>query len=272
LITSTLFQQRFQDVVKKVDQTIGSYLKSASEEKVHDARTAIRRFEAASELLSKSLRSGQIGRYRDSCKKFFKITTEIRDHDIIRDKLVGYDEMKSYDQIFTRIARRRKKLLSRSRKAALKIKSCQPELNADRLRETKLRKKFDKLVSKSNTKIQSLLPLVLSDSKNIEELHLLRKACKRLRYLLEIDSSGEGVPTLIDLLRKWQNLLGRIHDSDITIDYLMRLEERKSVVRVITSERNVRNQAYLEFVNLFVKSSPAGSEVRLEKLSQIFPP
>lgn len=134
---------------------------------------------------------------------------------------------------------------------AAKIESSESKLDTSRLREAKLQRRFDKVVSKLNGKMQSFLPLVLGDPKNIEELHLLRKTCKRLRYMLEIDPTREGFPASIDLLRKWQDMLGGIHDSDIVIDFLVSLKGPKSVADVLSKERNNRSLAYKEFVSLF---------------------
>ncbi len=246
-----MFRKKFDNDVKRVNRRVVSYLKSPSEENIHDVRTAIRRLEATSKILSKSLRRGKLSRYLGLCKDFFKINTKLRDIDIIRAKLLEYPEARAQKQIFALLKDRRERLLLRSTRIAAKIKSSESKLDTTHLREAKLQKRFDKIVSKQNSKIQSLLPLVLEDPKNIEELHLLRKTCKRLRYVLEIDSAQEGFPALIELLRKWQDLLGKIHDSDITIDYLMSLKRAKLVADVLAKERNARNQSYDEFVSPF---------------------
>lgn len=255
MITAASFQKKFESDIKRVNRRIESYLESSSEEKIRDVRTSIRRLEAASKLLSRVLRRGRVSKYLDLCKKFFKISTELRDLDIIQAKLSVCVELKLHKSTFKRIKNRRKRLIVRSRKVALKIKSRRPELDASRIRESKLRKRFDKVVFELNGDLQYLLPLVLKDSENVKELHSFRKTCKRVRYLLEVDPMREGSSTLIDLLRKWQDLLGEIRDSDITIDYLMRLRKTKSVAEALAKERSVRDHAYEKFVSLFGKDT-----------------
>jgi CHAD domain-containing protein len=49
-----------------------------------------------------------------------------------------------------------------------------------------------------------------ADPRNVEELHDMRIAVKRVRYLLEIAGSGDGVTAAKQL----QELLGEIHDCD----------------------------------------------------------
>ncbi len=266
MITAASFQKKFESDIKRLDSRIESYLKSASEEKIRDVRTAIRRLEATSKLLSRVLRRGHVSKYLNLCKKLFKISTELRDLDIIQAKLSGYIELKSHKSTFTRIRNRRKALLISSRKVALKIKGRKPKLDASHIRESKLRKRFDKVAFELNGDLQLLLPLVLKDPENVKELHLFRKTCKRLRYLLEVDPLREGSSTLIDLLRKWQDLLGEIRDSDITIDYLMHLGETKSVAVALAGERNVRDHTYEKFVSLFGKDTQGLKELCFQQI------
>ena len=255
MITAASFKKKFESDIERVDRRIESYLDSSSEEKIRDVRTAIRRLEANSKLMSRVLRRGRVSKYLDLCKKFFKISTEVRDLDIIQAKLTGYVELKSHKKTFKQIKNRRKELLVSSRKAARNIKNRRPVLDSSHLRESKLRKRFNKVVFKLNSDLQYLLPLVLKDPENVKELHSFRKTCKRLRYLLEVDPMKEGFSALIDLLRKWQDLLGEIRDSDITIDYFMRLRKAKSVAGALAKERNVRDHAYKKFVSLFGKDT-----------------
>lgn len=72
------------------------------------------------------------------------------------------------------------------------------------------------------------------DPANVTELHDLRIACKRLRYLLEI--FGIAFPAdldpYLDQVKELQDLLGDIHDCDVQIpmleDHLAWLAERES--------------------------------------------
>lgn len=53
---------------------------------------------------------------------------------------------------------------------------------------------------------------------SVKELHKLRLACKRLRYLIEVYESlyeGEKVAEVIDTLQGFQTLLGDLHDADV---------------------------------------------------------
>lgn len=67
---------------------------------------------------------------------------------------------------------------------------------------------------------------------NVRQLHDMRIACKRLRYLLEIFeiAFAADLGPFIDQVKDLQDLLGDIHDRDVQVpmlhDHLERLAER----------------------------------------------
>ncbi len=63
---------------------------------------------------------------------------------------------------------------------------------------------------------------LVADPTNVTELHDLRIACKRLRYLLEIFAIAfeEDLDPYIEEVRGLQDLLGDIHDCDVQIPML----------------------------------------------------
>jgi hypothetical protein len=77
--------------------------------------------------------------------------------------------------------------------------------NARRIIETRARE------------VHSFSPAVL-DPRNVEALHDMRIAAKRLRYVLELTSPvfGEPAETAAKRAKQLQDLLGEIHDCDVT--------------------------------------------------------
>ncbi len=74
----------------------------------------------------------------------------------------------------------------------------------------------------------------VADPANVTELHDMRIACKRLRYLLEIFSVAftEDLDPIIDQVKELQDILGDIHDCDVQVPLLQRhlawLQEREA--------------------------------------------
>jgi CHAD domain-containing protein len=62
----------------------------------------------------------------------------------------------------------------------------------------------------------------IGDARNVRELHDMRIAFKRLRYLLEIFDIGfrEDLGPYTDQVKEMQDLLGDIHDCDVQVPML----------------------------------------------------
>lgn len=75
---------------------------------------------------------------------------------------------------------------------------------------------------------------LVADPANVTDLHDLRIACKRLRYLLEIFgiAFADDLDPYIEEVKGLQDLLGDIHDCDVQIpmleEHLAWLESRES--------------------------------------------
>ena len=85
------FLTRLNENLQRVDNRVNKYLKTPNSKQIHDVRTAIRRLDATFMLLPKNNRShSSLSDYLLKCKEFFKVNSEIRDLDIIYEKLQKY--------------------------------------------------------------------------------------------------------------------------------------------------------------------------------------
>jgi CHAD domain-containing protein len=248
MITKAVYHKELQNDLTRVNSRLRSYLGQQSEDNVHDLRTALRRVETRSQLLQKRLRKKELGDYLSLSKRLFKSTTKIRDLDVIKDQLSQQHHLSSDDSLIKEISARRKKLVPKSKKLSGKLERTKTQVSSDDIKEPKLRKKLQKLVSKLDRNITSLLPLVLKGPDRLEELHSLRMNCKKLRYILEATHSD---PKRIKTLENWQNYLGKIHDYDVSVQYLAEVKNSPAVVTIISEIKKSRNMQYLEFVSLF---------------------
>jgi CHAD domain-containing protein len=125
-----------------------------------------------------------------------------------------------------------------------------------------------KVVVRLRQRIELDLPIVLTNGNKIEELHELRKTCKKLRYLLELASYQNGINNkeinaVITELEDVQDILGSIHDSDTTIAYL---KSQPNKVPHILHDEISGNQKYEDFIQFCNKSL---SDARHNFLNQI---
>lgn len=109
---------------------------------------------------------------------------------------------------------------------------------------------------------------LVTDPDNVTELHDMRIAFKRLRYLLEIFAVafGDDLAPFIDEVKDMQEVLGEVHDCDVQIPllqaHLARLEddgradghdgahpdERPGIHTLIGLRRQERVDAYRRFL------------------------
>lgn len=89
---------------------------------------------------------------------------------------------------------------------------------------------------------------LVANPANITDLHDMRIAFKRLRYLLEIFGSAFEVDLdpYLDQVKAMQDLLGDIHDCDVQVPMLeghlawLERQESESVERMLTGARRTR--------------------------------
>jgi CHAD domain-containing protein len=255
--------------IQRVSNKLDDYIKEPNEENIHDIRKAVRRLEASYRSLpSKKARKKRVTReFADYSKKLFSINSQVRDFDIISEKLSGDedpDEQEVIKSIKGSIFKRRKAMLDEAISIALDLRKLRVPILTGKIKipNKGSKKRFSKLVSKFANRIEHNLPIVINDSEKIIELHELRKDCKKLRYLLELlpDKDGKDqddyVSKLTEKLEKVQDLLGIIHDYDTIIAFLKRRKgrgTRSTLVHSILAKLNrERQNKYEEFVK-FVK-------------------
>jgi CHAD domain-containing protein len=248
------FLTKLSENLQSVNNRINKYLKKPNAKQIHDIRTSIRRLDATFSTLPKRYRNGSsLSKYVLQCKELFKINSEIRDFDIIIEKLQKYPSSGQKDNIIEDLRKTKLARLERAKTIAVPLKSIDTGTILDELgvTEKELQKRFIKIVSRLISTIDSLFPVVLSNPQVLEELHDLRIACKKLRYMLELlpNNNKLAVQTR-ESLKKIQDSLGSIHDSDFTIGYLKSLpQSSKEIQEIINKENEYRRLQSERFLN-----------------------
>ena len=182
-------------------------------------------------------------------KKLMKVNAAVRDLDIILSKLSAHKNAAN-DRLIENLRKTRKSNLEEARELARAIQnSTGLRVKSRDLSNSSLQKRYDKVVRKIAAKISNELPLVREDASKIRELHVVRRDCKQLRYILEM-SEFTSPPKPLVALRSWQDLLGTIRDYDVMIEYLTRLRESPEIRLALRSEVEDRKRDFLKFVEV----------------------
>ena len=265
------FLTKLHESLQKVNNRIKKYLKDPKAKNIHDLRTSIRRLDAAYSTLPKKYRTGSsMSTYILSCKELFKINSEIRDLDIIYEKLQKYPQNDIRNKIIDSLKESRVTKLEYAKNIALTLNNTDASKLLDEIKVTQkeLEKRYNKIVANLISKIETNFPIVITDSTKIEELHDLRKACKKLRYMLELlPIENKKALEMRKTLQKIQDSLGMIHDYDFTINHLELTEQPSDGVRDIVNnemqERKLNYERFLRFCTRRLRMSPDSFLIRI---------
>ena len=236
--------------MQKVDNRVNNYLADPNEDNIHDIRTAIRKLDASFRSLPKKVRKRtRVSNYITASKRLFKINSQIRDYDIIYGKLKKYSSDSIYAELTRSLEKRRDTKIRKARNVALSLKDKSPKIDEEDIPGKKLQQRFNNIVGRFSDRIELNFPIVLTNSKKVGELHEMRKDCKKLRYLLELlPDQNKEIQRMITELEEIQDMLGSIHDEDITIAYLKRIRNPRAVRYILDDEIEERNHKYEEFI------------------------
>jgi CHAD domain-containing protein len=249
-ISTKPFVTKLQENVQKVDNRVNNYLADPNEDNIHDIRTAIRKLDASFRSLPKKVRKRtRVSNYITASKRLFKINSQIRDYDIIYGKLKKYSSDSIYAELTRSLEKRRDTKIRKARNVALSLKDKSPKIDEEDILGKKLQQRFKNIVGRFSDRIELNFPIVLTNSKKVGELHEMRKDCKKLRYLLELlPDQNKEIQRMITELEEIQDMLGSIHDEDITIAYLKRIRNPRAVHYILDDEIEERNHKYEEFI------------------------
>jgi CHAD domain-containing protein len=205
-----------------------------------------------------------------SCKELFKVNSEIRDLDIIYEKLQKYPPNDNRNKIIDTLKETRVTKLEYAKNIALALNNTDASKLLDQIKVTQkeLEKRYNKIVANLISKIETYFPIVITDSSRVEELHDLRKACKKLRYMLELlPIEYKKALEMRKTLQKIQDILGIIHDYDFTINYLELNEQPSNEVREIINnemqERKLNYERFIKFCTRRLRMPPDSFLIRI---------
>ncbi|HJT83047.1 MAG TPA: CHAD domain-containing protein [Nitrososphaeraceae archaeon] len=243
---------KLHENLQRLDNKTSSYIKNSNEKNIHDIRTSVRRFNASFLTLPKRYRKEYgLSEYNQLANRFFKVNSEIRDIDIILGKLKEYPETIQKNNAIDLLKNERQSKLECARTFALTLKNVNSNKILDKIdiTEKEIQKRYNKILTILINKIETNFLIVITNPIKVEELHALRKDCKKLRYLLEIlGKEDNNAIRMVKTLQNIQDILGSIRDYDVTVEYLKKLEPSKEIQDIINNEIEQRRVKYEEFL------------------------
>ena len=264
--------------IKRVYTKLEKYLENPTEDNIHHMRTSLRRLEATYQSSPKQIRKKKkIKEFVSIGKRLFKINSNIRDIDIILEKLAREGKMheQQLEHYENPLVQEKENQLEEARTIALDLRrivvpSLYDKNKTDKNFEGNSMKRLAKISRKLKNKIETRIPIVIGDDSKITELHELRKDSKKLRYLIELvinkeenDTSKRNINDDMDVLidnnyqkilehlEKIQGMLGDIHDYDIALDYLRQYQASNNplITSTIANVTKVRKAKFNDFIN-----------------------
>ena len=268
---------KLSENLQRVNKRVIKYLKDPNAKQIHDVRTAIRRLDATFLTLPKKYRNGSsLSEYVLKCKELFKVNSEIRDFDIIYEKLQKYPSNAQRDSVIEVLKATRDSSLEHAKTLARSIKSTDISKIIDRIgvTEKELQKRYNKILTRLISKIESTFPDVLTNPLAIEELHDLRITCKKLRYMLELlPDENKSAMQIRKTLQRLQDILGAIHDYDFTTGYLKSLgqssKEIQEIINIENEERRLKFEEFLKYCKRRLDIPPDSFLIRIRSFKSL---
>ena len=256
MITPQSYSEGFSKSEKLVSNKIKAYIKEPSEENIHDLRTSIRRFLTVASILPKKIREKKESKKALSeYEKLLRLNTKVRDVDIILSKLPKHGDDPDYSKVTKQLKKLRASSIKKARRFALSIQdSRETTIKAGDLSSKSVQKRFKKTASSLAKQLKKHLEIVVKDPENTAELHKLREDSRRLRFTLELDDTPQ-TSKLVPVLETWQDVLGKIRDSDIFVSRFKHEKSAPKMAQVIGQEKSERDENYEKFLEI-AKESP----------------
>jgi len=253
----TSFPAKYSRSRKNLTKRLKAYLKDSNPENVRSLRISMRRIQLSTELFPKKIRKARTVRaFLTSLEEASRANAKVRDLDIILSRISTTKPEANIEEQISRIRETRDSLLQAARRQTIALqKEPIPRVKEKELAVPKLQKRLNKITSQLIATINGRMPMVLKDSKDAKDLHLLRIDCRRLRYLAELFRS-QKTTRMLSQLRAWQSQLGFIHDSDLTIDYLRNLGEASEMHSILNELVSQRMQSYEKFASIAKQIAP----------------
>ncbi|MCE9653537.1 MAG: CHAD domain-containing protein [Nitrosarchaeum sp.] len=232
--------------MKKSHHRLSVCVNDPSVDNIHDLRTSIRRMTTIYKILSKYLKKKKIKKFVKQYQLLFKSSSIIRDYDILSEKIsfYGFSEL-TFIQYLKK--QREKKIIDVLNQSSLLLTLEVPTISEFNFID-EINMFFTEKCLELILEIQTNFPIIIQDQTKIKELHSMRKTVKKLRYLLEF-LPEDSISQILKDLKQLQDLLGDIHDNDMTILFFQKkIDKFNSLKPLILLEKESRDANFKKLV------------------------
>ncbi len=246
-VSPALFAEEHRRTNERVARALRDYLGNPDEKNTRLLRASVRRLTTMLRVIPKRSRKKQMKQALDSGRKLLRVTSKVRDVDVIEGKLAMIPRDHTVELLLNNLSEEREEYVGDSMKAAWRLFE-QRKQKTDRKDFRGAQRWVRSTLIELDGEVSKALPTVVKNEGKIEELHSLRKQAKTFRYALELLPTTRGSVRTIEVLRSWQDVLGEIRDSDTVIEYLGRARQYRTVREALVAERALRHKRYRSFV------------------------
>ena len=222
--TTTAYLENYGMLRREVKKCLKKFITLPKTKNVHDLRSAFRRLNAAIVVLPENARKNKsLKKYVERDRRILKLTSPVRDIDIINARLKHNGDNLYNKVLLVSLKTKRRDALKRPLREARKLsKKSVPIIK--NLKMVGLDRSIETEISKIRREIENHLHSAISSDENLDELHSLRKAIKKLRYILEVLPGTKIRKKEIARLANWQDSIGDILEDHIFEIYLSSLD------------------------------------------------
>ena len=221
---TTAYLENYRLLRRDVKKYLKKFIALPKGKNVHDLRGSFRRLNAAISVLPGNVRNNKsLKKYVEKDKRILKLTSPVRDIDIVGGKLKHNDSDLFSKKLLVLLKTKRRDAIKKPLREARKLsKRTVPIIK--NMSMVGLDRSIEMKISIVRKEIENYLRSATSSDENLDELHSLRKAIKKLRYILELLPDTRSRKREISRLANWQDISGDILEDHVFETYLKSLD------------------------------------------------
>lgn len=243
-VSPTRFQKVLATVQARTEKAVRACIRHPTPEAIHEARIAARKLTTAVSLMPKGFRrDDKTVKTMKALRLFYTACAKIRDIDSMMSALSTLGDLKD---VIVDLKKRRSVLLARVHSSGDEVgRLALPRPTDDAGR--RLRKRLNKLLDERAKRASDLYRIAAGGEEKVAELHMLRKECRHIMYLLDFAKEDARVKSVKMDLEDAREKLGSMRDDDVLLDVLRGVQENAPVVEAAAAVSAGRLVKYRKF-------------------------